>query len=264
MTTKLGTPVWIDFGSDDFDASKAFYQALFGWEFEDSGPDMNHYNMIYKDGDLVGGAMDVAGMTCPTGDPIPSYWDVYLAVDDIEATIRKAEEHGAHVIVPLTDAGDAGRHAVLLDPTNASVGLWQAGELEGYAFSGKPGTPVWFELMTQDFEASREFYGKVFDFSPVRMVEPMDENFRYATNGPADQASSGMWDAKGFVPEEHGSFWRVYLCTKDCDAAMAKVKELGGSVLDGPVDSPFGRLATVQDPAGASFQLCAPSQAVSE
>ena len=36
---------------------------------------------------------------------------------------------------------------------------------------------------------------------------------------------------------------------------MRTVEEHGGRVVDGPTDSPFGVVATVLDPAGATFQL---------
>lgn len=265
MTRTVGTPTWIDFGSTDFPASKAFYEQLFGWEFADSGEQFGHYNMITKDGALVGGGMNVAGMTCPEGDQIPSSWDVYLTVDDVDARVQKAVENGATVIVEPGDAGPAGRFAMVLDPTKAPIGLWKGGDTEGYEFSGNPGTPVWFELMTQDFDASSEFYTEVFDFNPVSMSTPMDDtSFRYSTNGPEAEASSGMCDASGFIPAEVGSFWRVYFCVESCDPAVERVQELGGKLLDGPEDSPFGRLATVADPAGAMFQICAPSEAVQE
>lgn len=264
MAKPQGTPVWVEFGSDDFARQKQFYTDLFGWEYEDLGPEKGHYHFVRKDGALIGGAMDVTGMKCPGGELLQPYWDVYLAVDDAEATVAKAVEHGGHIVLaPQQDS--AGTNATILDPTGAVISLWQAGEIEGYEFTGNPGTPLWFELMTQDYDASTKFYAEVFGFNPVPMTTPMDDDsFRYATNGPEDQASSGICDAKGVVPEEDGSYWRVYLGAEDCDDAVARVKELGGKLLDGPFDSPFGRIATVADPTGASFQLCAPSQSVPE
>ena len=264
-TTQLGNPVWIDFGSNDFEASKKFYTDLFGWTFEDGGEQVGHYNMIRKDGALVGGAMNTAGMTCPEGGEIPSSWDIYLSVADVDATVERATGLGAQVIVPAGDAGPAGRFAVLLDPTGASIGLWQAGDTTGFEFTGQPGTPMWFELLTQDFAKSTDFYGQLVGFNPVRLTEPMDDDDnRYATNGPQDQASYGICDVAGFVPESEGSFWRVYFGVENTDHAVPRIQELGGKLLDGPVDSPFGRIATIADPQGATFQIVAPGQAVPE
>jgi predicted enzyme related to lactoylglutathione lyase len=52
--------------------------------------------------------------------------------------------------------------------------------------------------------------------------------------------------------------WHVYFAVEDCDAACAKVTELGGSVVTPPEDTPYGRLATVKDPMGATFKLMTP------
>lgn len=275
MNRPLGTPTWLDFGSNDFAASKTFYEKFFGWEFETSGEEYGGYNMIRKDGALVAGAMDTSQMTCPDGGPIPSSWDIYLEVDDVDARVALAEQNGAQVIVPAGDAGGAGRFAMVLDPTQASVGLWKGADTAGYEFSGDPGTPVWFELLTQDFDRSLEFYKAVFDFKPTPMTTEMvnraeelgmapDDASGYVTNGPESEASSGICDVLGVVPAEDGSFWRVYFCVEDCDAAAKKAAELGGKLLDGPIDSPYGRVATIADPAGATFQISAPSQKAAE
>jgi len=49
--------------------------------------------------------------------------------------------------------------------------------------------------------------------------------------------------------------WTVYWESADVDATVAVLLRLGGSVSDGPVDTPYGRMATVADPAGAVFRL---------
>lgn len=265
MTTN-GKPVWVDFGSTDFAASKAFYEQLFGWTFTDAGPDMGHYHLIHAGEDLVGGAMDVAGMTCPDGAPIPSAWGVFLGTDDADATVRRAEAAGGRVVEPAHDASTSGRFAVLLDPTGAAISAWQAGDITAFDFSGKPGTPAWFELMTQDFDASVAFYTEAFGLDAQPLGTPMEDadDTRYVTHGAGESAAYGICDAHGWIPADMGSFWRAYFVVDGCDAAIERVKELGGSLLAGPDDSPFGRIATVEDPAGASFQLVSPSESVTE
>ena len=217
--------------------------------------------MVYNGDALVGGAMDTSGMTGPDGSPLPSSWDVYLAASDIEQRVELAKQHGAQVLLEPGDAGPSGRFAIILDPAGASVGLWAAGDIEGYVFEGKPGGPVWFELMSTKFDDSKAFYTEVFDFDYVTEEMEMEGgfNFRYATNGPEAEATSGLFDTSVF-PDGEGSYWRVYLGIESTDAAIAKVKELGGTVLDGPDDSPFGRITTIADPQGAQIQLCAMSE----
>ena len=259
MSRSTGTPTWIDYGSNDFDVSLRFYESLFGWRFEDSGEDMGHYNIIRnEDGAFVGGAMDCSGMTMPDGSPLPASWTIYLAVDDANAIAAKAEQHGAEVALAPSDAGGAGRFAILVDPTGANFGIWQAGDVDGYAESDAVGTPYWFEVMTQDFPVATQFYTQVLSFDLTMMGDG------YAMNGSMESATSGICDASGFIPAELGSFWRFYASVDDCDAACELVRELGGDVLDGPQDSPFGRLATVADPVGATFQIIDTSKATAQ
>jgi predicted enzyme related to lactoylglutathione lyase len=46
-----------------------------------------------------------------------------------------------------------------------------------------------------------------------------------------------------------------YFAVDDCDKAAEKAAELGGSVAQGPFDSPYGRIAVLADPSGASFSV---------
>ena len=264
MSSTTGTTTWIDLGSKGLDETKRFYSGLFGWTFESQGEEFGGYSIIRNGDDLVGGAMDITGMTCPQGGEIPARWDVYLAVDDLDARLASAQQHGATLPMEPQQIGDAGRMGMLIDPTGAPINVWEPNELPGYDFTGKPGSPVWFELMTHQYDRAVEFYTAVFDAQMVPISEQMDDDsFRYSTNGTQDVATWGLGDATGVMPEEAAG-WRIYLAVESCDAAAQKVVDLGGQLLDGPVDSPFGRIATVADPHGATFQISAMSEAVPE
>ncbi len=67
-------------------------------------------------------------------------------------------------------------------------------------------------------------------------------------------------DASGFLPEGVAPSWSVYFGVDDCDVALKKVVELGGSVIREAEDTPYGRLATATDPNGAGFKLMAPNE----
>lgn len=266
MTRPIGTSTWLDLSAQDLSAVMPFYTGLFGWDAEDLGEQFNGYRILRSGGKLVGGAMSVAGMTCPEGTPLPSEWGVYLTVDDVDDRVTKALDAGGGVVVPAEDIGDSGRMAVVLDAVGAAIGMWRPRELEGYEFTGTPGSPVWFELMTPRYDDASAFYTAVFDAELVPMAEEMDgdgSDFRYATNGPGESASWGLCDAAGMMPED-AMGWRVYFGVESTDPALERVQELGGSVLDGPIDSPFGRIATIADPEGATFQISAMSEAVPE
>jgi len=64
---------------------------------------------------------------------------------------------------------------------------------------------------------------------------------------------------RGRVPDEVPPHWLAYFGSVDTDEAAAKVKELGGDVMFGPVDIAPGRLAVVKDSFGAFFALLTPS-----
>jgi predicted enzyme related to lactoylglutathione lyase len=54
--------------------------------------------------------------------------------------------------------------------------------------------------------------------------------------------------------------WSVYWGTDDVDVAVAKVHELGGSVVIGARDTPYGRVAVVADLTGAQSYLHMPNR----
>ena len=56
-----------------------------------------------------------------------------------------------------------------------------------------------------------------------------------------------MGERAGFAPGTFG--------TDDLDAALAKVGELGGGTVAGPIDIQIARIAVVHDPQGAVFAL---------
>lgn len=149
--------------------------------------------------------------------------------------------------------GELGSMAIAEDPSGAAFGLWQPHQFDGFEFTGKHGSPVWFEAMVSDFDAALPFYREALGWDTHAMGGDDNEEFRYVTNGEDRAATAGLCDASpwGDMP----SYWRLYIGVDNTDESLEKLKELGGTVLDGPEDSPFGRLATVQDPQGASFQI---------
>jgi predicted enzyme related to lactoylglutathione lyase len=59
------------------------------------------------------------------------------------------------------------------------------------------------------------------------------------------------------MPAEVPPMWGVYFAVADTDAALGRIKALGGNVLMEPIDAEPGRLAVVADPAGAVFNVIA-------
>lgn len=111
-----GTYCWSELMADDLAGAKAFYRAVFGWGAETQGPDGPGGYTEWKVGERSIGGLMSKPRTMPPNTP--SFWGVYFAVEDTDATLSKAQQLGASVLVPATDI-EPGRFAVLSDPGGA-------------------------------------------------------------------------------------------------------------------------------------------------
>ena len=116
LVNEPGTYCWSELMADDLAAAKAFYKAVFGWDAETQGPEgRGGYTEWKVGGRSIGGMMNKPDvMPADT----PSFWGVYFAVADTDASVAKAQELGASVMMPAMDI-EPGRFAVLADPTGA-------------------------------------------------------------------------------------------------------------------------------------------------
>jgi uncharacterized protein len=253
MTTRdraeHGAPCWTDLWTSDVAGSRRFYAELFGWSAEEPDPTHGGYFMFTRAGAPVAGGMG------PMGDaPASDSWKIYIATDDIESSLKQAGAEGAEIVVPASPVDELGVQGVVVDPTGADVGMWQPGTFHGFSTLEEPGTPAWFELHTRDYDATTAFYRAVFGWEIVPLGG--DPGMSYATVRLAGQTTdiAGILDISS-VPGGARSRWYTYWHVGDVDAVAARVRELGGAVVMEPAATPFGRLATVADPAGAEFKL---------
>jgi len=243
-----GVPCWVDLAVPDVEAGLAFYRELFGWAGEIGPADLGHYTTCTLDGRPVAG---VGGFM--PGREGPSVWTTYLAADDVDAGVRRVQAAGGTVSLPPMDVMAFGRMAVVADPTGAVFGVWQGEEHLGAGVVNEPGAVVWNELYTPDSARARDFYASVFDFTYEDMS---DGDFDYATFHVAGEVRGGIAGATNGPP----AHWATYFAVGDADESVDRVDTLGGRVLRGPEESPYGRVAAVQDPQGAPFNLIAVAQ----
>jgi len=107
----------------------------------------------------------------------------------------------------------------------------------------------WFELMTSDVAAAKDFYVKLFGWKTEE--SPMEGGQPYTVIKIADEAVAGMMTTP---PQAEGTppMWSIYITVEDVDATAKKTQELGGTVLMPPTDIPkVGRFCVIQDPQGA-------------
>ena len=250
-----GAPCWVDLTTSDPGRSRAFYGELFGWTADESAAEFGGYFNFRKDDVLVAGCMP----SMPGPGP-SDVWSVYLATDDAGKTLEAAAAAGGQVLVPAMVVGDLGTMAVVTDPGGAGIGMWQPGLHQGFGVFGEAGTPSWFELLTRDYQAAVGFYREVFGWD-THVVSDTPE-FRFTTMRDGEEWLAGIMDASGFLPGGAPASWWVYFGVPDADAALATITSLGGSILVAAQDTPYGRLATAADPAGAQFKVVAPNDAM--
>lgn len=114
----------IELNTDNTAAAKAFYGSVFDWSLQDMpmGPGIT-YTMVNVGTGTGGGMQDknAIGMSAA-----PTMWLPYVLVDDVKKTIAKAKKAGAQIIVEHQEVPGMGSLGILVDPTGAAVGVWEA------------------------------------------------------------------------------------------------------------------------------------------
>ena len=189
---------------------------------------------------------------------VPPLWLVYFSVDDVSAAAAKAQEAGGTVHAQPFDVAQAGRMALVQDPTGAMFALWQAGSRAGAEVLHEPGTLDWFELATNDPEKAGEFYEQVLGWSVN--AEEFDGT-PYTTCLLGEQPVAGILPAEA-LGEDVAPNWGVYFAVEDCAATVEKAQSSGGELVFGPLDMPrVGQFAGLRDPQGAAFAVIQPTSA---
>lgn len=125
----------------------------------------------------------------------------------------------------------------------------------GLSLSDTPlnGKFVWHDLMSDDVERTRRFYGGLLGWS--------FEDTTHPNGGDYTLISKDGRYIGGIVPLDDPagveySRWLGYLSVPDVDASAAMTRQAGGEVVAGPLDvSGIGRAAAIRDPQGAVVGL---------
>ena len=244
---KPGVPGWIDLGSPDLDATRAFYSQLFGWTAQTGGEEFGGYTIFQLGDDAVAGAGPLF-----TAEQ-PSVWNTYVITDNADDVAAKVEANGGKVLMAPGDVGANGRMGVFMDTGGAVFSVWQPGTMPGATAFNVPGALSWNELMTRDPAGAKSFYEGVFGWSH----DDSDAGgVTYTVWMLGGAPVGGMMPMEGDLwPAELPAHWMVYIAVEDADATAAKCVELGGSVAVPPTDIPQGRFAVLNDQHGAGFSV---------
>jgi predicted enzyme related to lactoylglutathione lyase len=227
----------------DLAAAESFYEALFGWQFEQS-------QWRYDKASLGGRAVAAISAGQPTGQ---SSWTVYLTTDDVEETARAVTKAGGTVVKEPHDA-PTGALAIVADPTGGVCGVWQGSSFHGSEAVNEPGAPCWAEVSSADPPAAADFYAAVFGLE-ARRPFPGFDYVQLLVDGTAVAGILGPTHERR--PDKGHAAWLVYFQVANTDDAVRTAVRHGGTVFEAPQDTPFGRLATLADPVGARCAVIA-------
>jgi predicted enzyme related to lactoylglutathione lyase len=252
----VGTFCWPELSTSDAQAAKKFYSTLFGWQPSDSPmPQGGTYTMLKLGGKDVGAMHPLMDEQKKMG--VPPHWMSYVAVTSADDTVKKATSLGGTVIAPPFDVMDAGRMAVIKDPTGAVFSIWQAGNHPGVTRINEVGALCWTELYTRDTKKASAFYTSLFGWR----TKPFEGSPMPYTvfQLPGDELGfAGMLDMSDEMPGVP-PHWLPYFQVDDTDKIVARGRELGAEPIMPATDVPtVGRLAIIKDPQGAVFAVINP------
>ena len=218
---------YVSVWTPDADRAAAFYGHVLGWTYD---PDTHQ----------VTNTKEHIGIY--TVDGPPTLFCCY-AVVDLEGA-RQAIVAGGGTVDEL-EQFDFGTLRGATDSQGTSFGVFQPNpsqprpELNG---SG-PGELSYITYEVTDSTAFRAFYSRVlfWTFEPGRIEDGWQVQQTHPMAGVAGGATAATT-----VP-----MWTV----EDVDAAVARVREAGGTVIDEPSQQPYGKSAQCTDDQGARFYL---------
>ncbi len=261
-----GTPNWATLKTNDISGSKSFYQTLFEWDFTARNKS-NSTTSTISDGfeKLVAKRKgnQIASVAKQNkslfGLTVPSTWDAFVTVTDLDKTLKLVDSAGGTLLEPAATVGTLGRAATIADPNNAVLRLWEAQDHDGSDIDGKldVGSLAWLELEASDLDIAKKFYAEIFGWDSYEYWLPSDPYepqccYTVFTNGVTDVAGA-VTPAINSLP----SSWCVSFTVVDADVTAALAVRNGGYVITAPYDLPIGRQAVLADPDGAVFSVLA-------
>jgi predicted enzyme related to lactoylglutathione lyase len=187
------------------------------------------------------------------GAGVPPHWMAYIGTPDVDGTVDRAKTLGASVLVEPMDIPNVGRFATLKDPQGAAFSVYTPGNEPQPETDPAVGQVSWHELATTDNRAAFAFYQNLFGWENQQEMDmgPMGTYLMYGRSG---RMYGGIYNKPADMPAP--PHWLLYMRVPDANTSVAQIKDLGGTLLNGPMEVPGGDLiAQFLDPQGAAFAI---------
>src|SRR5574340_1087753 len=247
-----GTFCWPELATMDVAAAAKFYSAVFGWDVVENTAE-TPYAVFQVEGRDVGAAYTLLGDERRD----PPHWNSYVSVASADEVAARAASLGGTIVEAPFDVVDAGRMAVLQDPSGAAVYLWEARQHIGAGVLNEEGALCWTELSTTDLENAERFYTALFGWT-AKHGPLLDDYVEFVND---DEPIGGMIQIE---PElgKLSPYWMPYFAVADVDEVLELAIDNGGSTIVPAFDIPnVGRMAIAHDPQGALFGLFSVAEA---
>ena len=245
----LGSPCWTDLWTSDVEGSRRFYSELLGWEAQEPSPEFGGYFMFTRNGAQSPGGW-VTWTRCAPTTPGRCTSASTTSRERPRRPLRRARgtcfprrRWRISASRPCLSTRPAQRSAPG-SPAGSPASRSSTNTARPPGSSSSPGTTPAPSLSTATSSAGTR---------PTSRTA-MSSATRSCATPTARESSPGSWTPASSLPEGVGSHWSVYWAVDDADVVAAQAEALGGSVVAAPKDTPYGRFATLSDPAGGAVQ----------
>ncbi len=250
-STLLGRLIWYELLTSDAASAATFYTKLIGWKGQAlaNGPSAP-YTLFLSGKRQVAGGMRLPQEARQMG--AHPHWLTYVGTPDVDATARHAAVLGGTIVKAPEDIPSVGRFAVVKDPQGALFALY-APLTAGEDLQPAVGGFSWLELATTDVRGALKFYKALFGWQQTSAMDMGPGLGTYQMWGRGGTSLGGMYAKPAQMPGP--SSWLPYIFVADSKKIAAAVSELGGTVINGPMEVPGGWIAQGLDPQGAMFAV---------
>ncbi len=237
MQYNPGAVIWHDLITPDADASKKFYNKLFGWDYKDFVIQKQNYVIIYEDGIAIGGMMEI-----PTAKT--AIWISAVSSQNMSRDISSIKENGGKVLIGPIQIPGRGKQVILQGNQGEKFSLLNA--INGDPIQGNTSW-LWSEFWAENPSQGKNFYEKVFQVNAVKTTSDAKDYwvFKKDENSKAGMIQNPITNVN--------SQWVPYINSSDVSASVNIAKENGAYIILEPTDDVRnGKVGIISDNFGAT------------